>query len=70
MKRPKHKIPLKCLSAGTIYYPVELTVEAALSGDRQLFIEALLADGGVHDTQVASAMVDDLLKAHKAYLPY
>ena len=49
---------------------VELTVEAALRGDRQLFVEAVLSDGSIYDVQVASAMVDELLEVHKAYLPY
>jgi alpha-galactosidase len=46
-----------------------LTVEAALRGDRRLFVEALLADGAVSDPQVASRMADELLQAHRAYLP-
>lgn len=46
-----------------------LTVEAALTGDRRLFVEALLADGAVSDPQVASEMADELLQAHRAYLP-
>jgi alpha-galactosidase len=46
-----------------------LTVEAALSGDRRLFVEALLADGAVSDPQVAAKMGDELLQAHREYLP-
>jgi alpha-galactosidase len=44
-------------------------VEAALTGDRRLFVEALLADGAVSDPQVAARMADELLDAHQAYLP-
>jgi alpha-galactosidase len=46
-----------------------LTVEAALSGDRKLFVEALLADGAVTDPGVAQKMAEELLEAHRAYLP-
>jgi len=48
---------------------VELTVEAALTGSRALFVEALLADGCVSDPAVAGRLADDLLAAHKAHLP-
>ncbi len=46
-----------------------LTMEAALAGDRQLFIEALLADGAVTDPEVARKMGEELLQAHRQYLP-
>lgn len=46
-----------------------LTVEAALTGDRRLFVEALLADGAVSDPQVAAKMGDELLQAHREHLP-
>jgi alpha-galactosidase len=48
---------------------IELTVEAALRGDRALFVEALLADGAVTDADVARKMMEELLEAQKAYLP-
>lgn len=46
-----------------------LTVEAALSGDRRLFVEALLADGAVSDRVVAEKMGEELLEAQRQYLP-
>ncbi len=46
-----------------------LTVEAALTGDRDLFVEALLADGAVSDSEVARKMGEELLKAQRPYLP-
>jgi len=46
-----------------------LTVEAALSGDRGLFVEALLADGAVTDRDTASKLADELLTAHREHLP-
>jgi alpha-galactosidase len=46
-----------------------LTVEAALRGDRGLFLEALLADGAVSDPDVAREMGAELLEAQRAYLP-
>jgi len=48
---------------------VQLTVEAALTGDRNLFVEALLADGAVTDRGIATAMMDELLEAQRPYLP-
>jgi alpha-galactosidase len=46
-----------------------LTVDAALTGSRKLFVEALLADGAVNDPALAGRLADDLIKAHKQYLP-
>ena len=48
---------------------VRLTVEAALNGNRGLFVEALLADGAVADRAVAEEMAAELLEAHRQYLP-
>jgi alpha-galactosidase len=48
---------------------VALTVEAALSGNRLLFVEALLADGAVTDPEAAHRLADELLETHRAYLP-
>jgi alpha-galactosidase len=46
-----------------------LTVEAALTGSRALFVEALLVDGAVTDRGVAEKMAAALLDAQRAYLP-
>ena len=46
-----------------------LTVEAALTGNRDLFVEALLLDGAVTDTEVAQKLVNALLEAQRIYLP-
>lgn len=48
---------------------IEITVEAALTGDRELFVEALLADGAVGDTDTARRLAADLLAAHRDHLP-
>lgn len=48
---------------------VSLGVDAALSGRRDLVIEAMLADGGVTDPDAAAALTDDLLAAQAAHLP-
>jgi alpha-galactosidase len=48
---------------------IEITVEAALQGDRELMLEALLADGGVGEVAKARALRDALLDAHKQHLP-
>jgi alpha-galactosidase len=47
----------------------ELIVEAALAGDRQLALQALLNDPLVRDFRSAPRMLDELLTAHAAYLP-
>jgi len=46
-----------------------LTVEAALTGDRELFIEALLLDGAVTDIEVTRKMGNALLEAQRKSLP-
>lgn len=48
---------------------IQLTVEAALTGSRELFIEALLADGAVTDRDVAIRLRDEMLEAHRQHLP-
>ena len=48
---------------------VRLTVAAALTGDRKLFVEAMLMDGAVTDRVVAERLGEELLTAQKQYLP-
>ncbi len=48
---------------------IELTVEAALSGNFDLFVEALIADGSISDPDDAAALARDLIEAHKIHLP-
>ncbi len=47
----------------------EVTVEAALSGNRALLVEALRADGAVTDRTTAQKLADELLREQRAYLP-
>jgi alpha-galactosidase len=47
----------------------ELTVDAALAGDRALALQALLADPLVPSVEVAEGMLDQALEAHAPYLP-
>lgn len=47
----------------------ELMVDAALTGDRALALQALLADPLVPTIEAAEAMIDESLKAHAAVLP-
>jgi len=46
-----------------------LTTEAALTGDRNLFVEVLLADGAVSERDAAASLADELLNAHRQDLP-
>lgn len=48
---------------------IELTVDAALKADRQLFVQALIADGTVFTLKQAEALADALLEAQKEWLP-
>jgi alpha-galactosidase/6-phospho-beta-glucosidase family protein len=50
-------------------YGVEITVEAAIRGDRNLVVQALLYDRSVPDLPAAEALADDLLAAHREHLP-
>lgn len=49
--------------------PVQLTVEAALTGNRGYWVEALLMDGAVTDRDTAKAMVEEFLNLYKDHLP-
>ena len=46
-----------------------VAMAAAMSGDRQLGIQAMLLDPLVPSIEIAGAMLDELLKAHKEHLP-
>jgi alpha-galactosidase len=48
---------------------VDVAVEAALTGSRDLVVEALLADGGVDEADAAAALADDLIAAQRRHLP-
>ena len=48
---------------------IEITVEAALSGDRTLVVDAMLADGSINDRNEAGKLTDELLKAQAEHLP-
>ncbi|MEU4146936.1 hypothetical protein [Streptomyces parvulus] len=48
---------------------VELATEAAMTGDRDLVVEAMIADGAVTDPDAAAALTDALLDAQRAHLP-
>jgi len=47
---------------------IEITVDAALKGSRELMLEALLADGAVADPDTARSLRDDLIDAHRVHL--
>ncbi len=47
----------------------ELVVEAAVKGDRNAALQALLLDPNVHAYAQAEHMLDELLSAHRKYLP-
>lgn len=47
----------------------ELSVDAALTGDRDLVVQALMAHPWVNSASVAERLCDDLLAAHAPFLP-
>lgn len=47
----------------------ELAVEAALTGDRKMVIQAMMVSPLLHNKDAAEALTDELLEAHRAYLP-
>lgn len=48
---------------------VDLTVEAALKGDKKLWADAMMLDGTVTDYETAENLVNDFIEEHKQYLP-
>lgn len=48
---------------------VYLAVEAAMNGDRDLVVEAMVADGAVTDHDAAARLTDDLLAGQARHLP-
>lgn len=47
----------------------ELTVDAALTGDKKLALQALLADSMTHSVEDARKLIDELIEAHAEHLP-
>ena len=47
----------------------QLSVDAAVSGDRQLALQALLLDPVITDLEVARQILDDYLETYREYLP-
>ena len=46
-----------------------LAIDAALDGDRDMMVEAILADGALADPDRAAALADDLIAAQLEHLP-
>jgi alpha-galactosidase/6-phospho-beta-glucosidase family protein len=70
--QPRQTKPLPTAIAGTLasrFQWAEVTVEAALEGSRDKFVQALLIDGAVKSIETASRLADELLAAQKEYLP-
>ena len=70
--RPIATPPLPAALVGTLatrFQWVEVTVEAALEGSRDKFVQALVLDGAVRSLDQAEKLADELLAAHRQYLP-
>ena len=50
-------------------HAVETIVDAAIKGDRNLFIQALILDRSIPSIEIAQKLADELLTAQKQYLP-
>lgn len=48
---------------------VDLAVEAALTGNRELVVETMIADGALFDADRAAALADELIAAQAEHLP-
>lgn len=48
---------------------IEITVDAATTGSRDMMVEAMLADGAVGTPDQARALTDELIEAHREHLP-
>ena len=44
-------------------------MQAALTGDRKLWADAMLLDGAVTDVKIAEQLVEDFIAEHGQYLP-
>lgn len=70
--RPIAQPPLPAAIVGTLATRlawVETTVEAALEGSREKFVQALILDGSVDSVDTAARLADELLAAQAQYLP-
>jgi alpha-galactosidase/6-phospho-beta-glucosidase family protein len=64
--------PLPTAAAGALatrFAWVETVTEAALAGNREKFIQALILDGAVGSPDTAVRLADELILAQAAYLP-
>jgi alpha-galactosidase len=71
--RPVTMKPLGPGLAGTLATRmqwVEVTVDAALSGSRDMFIQALLLDGAVQSVEIAAKLADALLEAQREFVKF
>ena len=48
---------------------IEITVDAAVKGSRDLMVEALLADGAVGNPDLARTLSEELIQGHREHLP-
>jgi len=69
LRQPAYPNELACFTSRFLA-GVELTVEAALRGDRRLMEEAIMMGGYLADRDAVHKMTDELLLAQKQYLPF
>jgi alpha-galactosidase len=65
--------PIPAAAAGALasrFAWVEVVTQAALEGNRDKFIQALILDGAVSSPDMAVNLADDLIAAHQEYLPW
>ncbi len=70
--RPLAQPPLSSGLLGTLatrFQWVEVTVEAAVEGNRDKVIQALILDGAVDSYENAALLADELIAAHAQHLP-
>ena len=65
---PDFPEPLRAIIARRLA-PIGVAIEAAMTGDRGLVVEAMLLDGAVADPDAARTLADDLINAQARFLP-
>ncbi len=68
MTVPDLSVPLRSILAQRLS-SVYLAIEAAMTGDRDMVVEAMLADGAVTDPAAAAAITEALVEAQREHLP-
>jgi len=74
-KRGATPVPLGPLPLGIkanidkAFLTMELIIDAAMERNRTKFVQAIILDGCVDSIEKAGALADELIAAHRAFMP-